>query len=373
MDGGYLFIGIFSFTMGRYMANKKTIFVGVSGGVDSSVAAALLKDQGHTVVGVFIRTWQPEWMECTWRDERRDAMRVCAHLGIPFLECDLTEEYKTGVADYMINEYKKGRTPNPDVMCNKEVKFGGFLNWALERGADYVATGHYAQVKKSMLVRGIDEGKDQSYFLWTLTQDQLGHILFPVGHLPKSDTRKLAAKYNLPTATKKDSQGICFIGKVSMKEFLSHYIDEQPGDVLDSNGEVIGNHPGVLFFTLGERHGFTIIEKGTDDEAMYVVEKDIEQNTITVASKDFLNSQEAEHTIFKLHAVNDTSTVFQQGFSCQAQIRYHGEIKNVTFLSYNSEKEEATIQFVEHDATITAGQSVVFYDGEVCLGGGIVV
>lgn len=354
------------------MHDKKTIFVGVSGGVDSSVAAAVLKDQGHHVIGVFIRTWQPEWMECTWRDERRDAIRVCAHLDIPFLECDMTQEYKTGVADYMINEYKKGRTPNPDVMCNKEVKFGGFLKWALERGADYVATGHYAQVKNSMLVRGIDEGKDQSYFLWTLTQDQLRHILFPVGHLPKSETRKLAAKYNLPTATKKDSQGICFIGKVSMKDFLSHYIEEQPGDVLDSNGEVIGNHPGALFFTLGERHGFTITQKGTDDQAMYVVGKDIEQNTITVAPKDSFTSQE-EHNIFKLYSANDITDSFTEGFSCEAQIRYHGEIKNVTFLSCNKTEKEARIQFDEYDPTITSGQSVVLYDGEICLGGGIVV
>lgn len=373
MDRGYLFIGIFSFTMGTYMANKKTIFVGVSGGVDSSVAAALLKDQGHKVVGVFIRTWQPEWMECTWRDERRDAMRVCAHLGIPFLECDLTEAYKTGVADYMIDEYKKGRTPNPDVMCNKEVKFGGFLNWALERGANYVATGHYAQVQHSMLVRGIDEGKDQSYFLWTLTPDQLQHILFPVGHLPKSDTRKLAATYNLPTATKKDSQGICFIGKVSMKEFLAHYINEQPGDVLNTQGKIIGNHPGALFFTLGERHGFTITSKGTDDEALYVIEKNIEQNTITVAPKDFLVSENSGQETFQLHSINDTSNSFHSGFSCQAQIRYHGAIKNVTFISYDADTRTAMIQFDEYDATITSGQSVVLYDEEVCLGGGIIV
>lgn len=359
--------------MGTYMANKKTIFVGVSGGVDSSVAAAVLKDQGHHVVGVFIRTWQPEWMECTWRDERRDAMRVCAHLGIPFLECDLTQEYKTGVADYMISEYRAGRTPNPDVMCNKEVKFGGFLKWARERGADYVATGHYARTDNQNLLRGIDDSKDQSYFLWTLTPDQLQHTLFPIGDMPKSQTRKLAQKYSLPTATKKDSQGICFIGKVSMKEFLSHYIDEQPGDVLDNNGEIIGNHPGALFFTLGERHGFTITQKGTDDQAMYVIGKDIEQNTITVAPKDFLNTSDSEHRIFKLHSVNDITNAFAKGFSCEAQIRYHGEIKNITFLSYNPEEKEATIQFAKSDATITAGQSVVLYDGEMCLGGGIVV
>jgi len=179
---------------------KKKIFVGVSGGVDSSVSAALLQEQGHDVVGVFIRTWQPDWTPCTWKDERRDAMRVCAHLDIPFIELDLEKEYKQGVADYMIEEYRAGRTPNPDVMCNKEVKFGGFLKWALEHDADAIATGHYAQnifnEKTDMyeMHKGKDDGKDQSYFLWTLTQDQLSKSLFPVGHLEKSTVRELAEK-----------------------------------------------------------------------------------------------------------------------------------------------------------------------------------
>ncbi|MGB0925185.1 MAG: hypothetical protein ACPGTS_00575, partial [Minisyncoccia bacterium] len=179
---------------------QKTVFVGVSGGVDSSVTAALLIDQGYHVVGVFIRTWQPDWIECTWRDERRDAIRVCAHLNIPFVELDLEHEYKTGVADYMIAEYRRGRTPNPDVMCNREVKFGGFLKWALAHGADYVATGHYVdrRVLKNgqvEMLRGNDDNKDQSYFLWTLEQSELQHILFPVGNIPKSHVRELASKY----------------------------------------------------------------------------------------------------------------------------------------------------------------------------------
>ncbi len=177
--------------------SKKTIFVGISGGVDSSVAAALLKDHGHKILGVFIRTWQPDWIECTWKDERRDAMRVCAHLDIPFVELDLEKDYKEGVADYMIAEYKLGRTPNPDVMCNREVKFGGFLRWALAHGADYVATGHYVDREvledgKVQMLRGNDPQKDQSYFLWTLQQNQMKHILFPVGNIPKSRVRELA-------------------------------------------------------------------------------------------------------------------------------------------------------------------------------------
>lgn len=358
---------------------RKTIFVGVSGGVDSSVSAAVLQEQGHEVVGVFIKTWQPEWIECTWRDERRDAMRVCAHLDIPFVELDLEKEYKEGVADYMIREYRAGRTPNPDVMCNREVKFGGFLKWALEHGADAVATGHYAQITdlsqgETVLLRGNDSEKDQSYFLWTLTQEQLQQVVFPVGHLPKVKVRKLARKYQLPTAVKKDSQGICFIGQIDMKDFLRHYIDEKSGEVLDKNGIVIGYHHGALFFTLGERHGFTITEKGTDDRPYYVVHKNIENNTITVEQRDIKNTprHEGQEQFVKLHAVNDTQKLFQKGFLCEAQIRYHGEVKQVTFHSYHQDTNEAIITFHAHDSTVASGQSIVFYDGDRCLGGGIV-
>jgi tRNA-specific 2-thiouridylase len=354
--------------------NKKTIFVGVSGGVDSSVSAALLKNQGHHVVGVFIRTWQPDWIACTWTDERRDAMRVCAHLDIPFVELDLEREYKEGVADYMIAEYKQGRTPNPDVMCNREVKFGGFLKWALDHGADYIATGHYVDrttLHNGMitLLRGNDPNKDQSYFLWTLEQDQLKHILFPVGNIPKSHVRVLAKKYNLPTATKKDSQGICFIGDINMKDFLRHYIDEQPGTVLDSAGNVIGEHTGSLFYTIGERHGFTITEKGTDDKPYYVIDKHTDNNTITV-------SQYPEHDTYHtptvlLKDIIDNQHILIPGITIECQIRYRGDIKKIDILSYNAEQKTMKIQFHDVDSTLALGQSMVFYRGDVCLGGGI--
>lgn len=354
--------------------NKKTIFVGVSGGVDSSVVAALLKDQGHDVVGVFIRTWQPDWTVCTWQDERRDAMRVCAHLNIPFMELDLEKEYKEGVVDYMIREYKAGRTPNPDVMCNKYVKFGGFLSWAMEHGADLVATGHYAQNSFNNdtglweLHRGIDVSKDQSYFLWTLNQEQLGRIIFPIGNIQKSETRKLALKYKLPTAIKKDSQGICFIGQIDMKDFLKHYIDEQVGDVLDEDGVVIGKHHGALFFTLGERHGFTITHKGTNDKPYYVIAKDLEKNTITVGHQ--LSVREHEQLVTLTDVVWGGETP-KQGESYEAQIRYHGEIKQVTLESVSA--HSATIVFSETDKTIAPGQSVVLYRGSRCLGGGVIL
>jgi len=354
----------------------KTVFVGVSGGVDSSVSAALLKGQGYNVVGVFMRTWQPDWIECTWHDERRDAIRVCAHLDIPFVELDLEREYKEGVADYMVSEYRVGRTPNPDVMCNREVKFGGFLKWALEKGADYIATGHYVDRRLLKngdieMLRGNDPEKDQSYFLWTLEQEQLKHILFPVGNMPKSKVRKLAEKYALPTATKKDSQGICFIGDIDMKEFLKHYIDEQVGNVLNENGNVIGRHNGSLFYTIGERHGFIITEKGTDDRPYYIISKNIEQNTIT-ASQNPKNDSKNVQTL-NLISVVDNQSILKIDDDIQAQIRYRGDVKNIKIISYDKLLKTMQIYFDVVDATLSPGQSVVFYQNDICLGGGIIL
>lgn len=360
-------VSFFKKTFFKKPGAGKRVFVGVSGGVDSSVSAALLKDQGYDVVGVFIRTWTPEWLPCTWRDERRDAMRVCAHLQIPFVELDLEKEYKQGVADYMIAEYRAGRTPNPDVMCNKEVKFGGFLNWARTQGAHAIATGHYAQQKDGKLFKGNDPAKDQSYFLWTLTASQLEHTLFPIGHLPKHEVRKLAAKYHLPTALKKDSQGICFIGMVDMKEFLKHYIHVEPGKILNEEGIVIGHHEGVILYTLGERHGFTITHKGTQDKPYYVIEKDIQNNTLTVSQNNILHKASAR----KVYHVQDI--VFREPPSQKglvAQIRYHGEFLpcSVTY-----EGDRGTVTFSEGRNDIALGQSVVFYQDTQCLGGAIVI
>lgn len=370
------------------MAKKinKTVFVGISGGVDSSVSAALLKDQGYNVVGVFIRTWQPDFIECTWRDERRDAMRVCAHLDIPFLECDGEEAYKNGVADYMIEEYKKGNTPNPDVMCNREVKFGVFWNFAKAHGADYIATGHYAQNKEKELLKGKDQSKDQSYFLWTLTEEDLEHTVFPVGHLQKSEVRKLAEKYNLPTATKKDSQGVCFLGPLDMKEFLAHYIKPRKGDVLNEKGEIIGHHNGAVFFTLGERHGFTITKHSTDDTPLYVVVKDIKKNTITVSYNNHpahkgtdnslvrISSARASHAAqglsdqdacFRIKNINWISSIPEEGKKYTAQIRYHGEQLPC--------KIENNLVIFDKAILISPGQSIVVYDKDVCIGGGVVI
>lgn len=355
---------------------KPIVFVGVSGGVDSSVSALILKKAGYRVVGVFIRTWQPDFITCTWREEKRDAIRVCASLEIPFLECNLEKEYRQNVAEYMVNEYKRGRTPNPDVMCNREVKFGGFLEFARSHGALYVATGHYAQNKKNKisnffeLKEGKDPNKDQSYFLWTLDQTKLAQILFPVGHLSKNLVRKLAKKYRLPTATKKDSQGVCFLGKLDMKEFLSEFIPQKEGVVLDTQGNQIGTHKGAWLYTLGERHGFTILHQNQNAKPAYVIEKNITDNTLTVSDEPFVFAQKEHKKTFKLESFSE---IFPEALlntkNLTARIRYRGQK-----LPCKITVEDADLVVTFKDALydLASGQSVVFYSESLCLGGGVV-
>ena len=356
--------------------NNKRVFVGLSGGVDSSVAAELLKKEGYDVTGVFIKTWHPDFLPCTWKEERLDAMRVAAHLDIPFLTFDFEKEYKQNVADYFINEYKSGRTPNPDVMCNKEIKFGAFLKKAREMGADYVATGHYARKsqisnlksqKLFQLLVAKDKNKDQAYFLWTLSQEQLKYILFPIGKYKKEAVRKLAKKFGLPTAQKKDSQGICFLGKTDMKEFLSHYMTPRIGSVVNENGEVIGTHQGAFFYTLGERHGFTITAHEDHGKPYYVVKKDLENNTIMVShvihSRGLASAQKEIH-LENINWISGSAPDDDKQYT--AQIRYHG-----AFLQCHI-KDGETIIFKESQTTAASGQSAVLYDGEVCLGGGVI-
>jgi tRNA-specific 2-thiouridylase len=384
--------------------SKKVVFVGLSGGVDSAVSAALLQEQGFDVVGVFIKTWHPDFLECNEEEERRDAMRVAAFLDIPFLTFDLEDVYKNEVADYMISEYKKGRTPNPDVMCNKEVKFGAFLKKALAMGADYVATGHYTQkiAKNSSaflqpsagtfrsknssqsfsLQKAIDPSKDQSYFLWTLRQEQISKILFPVGGFKKSEVRKLAKKFNLPVAEKKDSQGICFLGAVDLKEFLKHYIKEKKGKVLNEKGEEVGVHNGAVFSTLGERHGFTITKKSPNDKPYYVVGKDVDKNILTVSQEKTDNSsaflQPSAGTFrsknyqfsLALENTNWISEIPTDGKNYTAQIRYHGELLPCKIKV--TDNTTAEVIFTK-PILVASGQSCVIYDKAVCLGGGVVI
>lgn len=375
---------------------KQKVFVGISGGVDSSVVLALLKQWSYDVTGVFLKVWSPDFLPCAWRDERRSAMRVCTTLGVPFMTLDCEKEYKELVVDYMLSEYKAGRTPNPDVFCNKYVKFGVFLRKAIEMGADFVATGHYARVARIVDERGLgadlrgretnyrllesaDKKKDQSYFLHQLNQEQLAHILFPVGHLQKSEVRKLAQKFGLPTAEKKDSQGLCFIGKVDMKEFLAHYIKSEPGDVLNEVGEIIGQHNGAIFYTIGERHGFMITSQTIADSMqtnaeregqrprLFVVAKDIEKNTITVGTKVNQTSDVGQIKVSEMHWISEKAPDLKIKYN--VRFRYGQERQECKIV-----KTESGFEIIPDDPQfgIAPGQSAVIYSGEVCLGGGVI-
>ena len=346
------------------MTKLKTIFVGISGGVDSSVAAYLLKQQGYDVQGIFVKTWSPDWLPCTWVDEKRDAMRICAELGIRFHFLDASEEYKQGVADYMISEYQAGRTPNPDVLCNKVIKFGAMWQYAKAYGAEGIATGHYAQVENGVLKKAIDPAKDQAYFLWMVEKELLQSIYFPIGHLKKSEVREIAEKVGLFTATKKDSQGICFLGEVDMKEFLLHYIDQKSGPVINEQGIVIGDHDGIYFYTLGERHGFRITEKNTSRTPYYIVAKNIETNTLTVATSPKDSTNIIGTVTLSLRDTNWMITP-KIDTAYTAQIRYHGALLEAIL------SNDHTITLTT-DEPIPLGQSLVLYDGETVIGGGVI-
>lgn len=350
-------------------ANKNNLkaFVGLSGGVDSAVSAGLLKEKGFDVTGVFIKVWSPNFLPCTWKEDRRDAMRVCAHFDIPFMTLDLESEYKKEVVDYMISEYKKGRTPNPDVMCNKEIKFGAFYNFAMKQGADYVATGHYVRIDsiEKILKEGSDKEKDQSYFLWTLRREQITKVLFPVGDISKSKVRVLAKNFNLPNAEKKDSQGLCFLGKVDMKAFLSHFIKPKKGKVLNEEGKVIGHHPGAFFLTLGQRHGFVVENKKTSSKPLYIVSKNIKKNTITVSQ----NKPDERISGIKEFLLEETNWILEPKYNKKYKIRFRYHQKPL-FGKISKIKNNFLIT-LEKPFLASFGQSVVVYDGELMLGGGV--
>jgi tRNA-specific 2-thiouridylase len=348
---------------------KKKVFVGLSGGVDSSVAALLLQQAGYDVTGVFIKVWHPDFLPCNWEAERVDAMRVAAKLNIPFLTCDGEVAYRDQVASYFIESYKNGLTPNPDVLCNQEVKFGVFMKFALDHGADFVATGHYARVNHrqhdSQLLRGVDTNKDQSYFLWSLTNEQLQKVLFPVGHLQKDELRQIAAKHELPTAQKKDSQGVCFLGHVDIPEFLSHYIDLQPGLVMCED-EVIGTHQGVFVYTIGQRHGFTITTKAEERTPYYVVTKDVARNILHVSQNP---PQQQTGAMMSLSPYTLRSSLVQ-GQTVLIQTRYRQAPAVAIVVGIDA--GQIQIQVEEATEAVALGQSCVLYDGEVCLGGGMI-
>jgi tRNA-specific 2-thiouridylase len=337
----------------------KRVFVGLSGGVDSAVTAALLKEQGADIVGVFIKGWYPPGMPCTWSDDRKDAMRVAAALQIPFHTLDASTEYKQGVIDYLLAEYRAGRTPNPDVMCNREVKFGAFYRFAKENGADHIATGHYARAQDGILSRGTDSAKDQSYFLWAVPKEAIAMTLFPLGEMKKDATRKLANKYRLPNAVKKDSQGICFLGSISVDEFLRMEFSPVPGDAVDTDGAPIGRHGGAILHTLGARIALADAPAGP----WYVVRKDIGKNLIVVSKERVL--EEAPSGI-RLTQANWFDAV-PEGV-IQAQFRYHGPIIDGT---WSSEREEF-MPSAPLPEPLAPGQSLVLYKDNVVIGGGII-
>ena len=345
-------------------ATQRKVFVGMSGGVDSSVSAALLKEAGFDVVGVYMKQWSPEILgkECIWKTDRQDAMRVCAKLKIPFLTWDFSKEYEKEVGKYMIDSYKKGITPNPDVMCNKIIKFGYFFDKAMESGADFVATGHYAQIKNKSslpsLLKSKDKNKDQTYFLYAIKKNQLNRILFPVGNLEKPEVRKLAKKIGLENAAKKDSQGVCFIGQFNMKEFLKMYIKPKTGKILDLRGNFVGNHDGVYYYTIGQRHGLDI---KNGQGPYFVVKKDLKKNIIYVGGKKDLQFRKA-----KIVNINWIEKPENFPVVLDVRARYRAPLKKATL------DRNGNVVFKKGERAITSGQSAVFYKGNKVLGGGVI-
>lgn len=339
----------------------------MSGGVDSSVSAALLKKAGFDVVGVYMKQWSPEILgkECIWKAERQDAMKAAMQIGIPFLTWDFSKEYEKYVGKYMIDSYRKGITPNPDVMCNKIIKFGFFYNKAMEQGADFVATGHYAVIKNGKLLKSKDKNKDQTYFLYEIKKEQLPKILFPVGGLEKPEVRKLAKKFGLHNAQKKDSQGVCFVGQFNMKEFLKMYIKPKPGKILSLDGKFVGDHDGVYYYTIGQRHGLDIKNgKGP----YFVIKKDIKRNIIYVGSeKDLVGRQ------IKVKNINWLAKPNKFPAGVEVRTRYRAKLGKAKIkIRRLPAGRQGTVIFAKPERAITSGQSAVFYKGQQVLGGGAI-
>ena len=361
------------------------VILGLSGGVDSSVALKLLKDQGYDVEAMFMRNWDsatnndilgnPDIDDdiCPQEKDYQDAVKVAEELGIKLNRVDFIGEYWDTVFTYFLNEYKKGRTPNPDIMCNKYIKFNAFLHHASKLGADYIAMGHYARVRhekdKSYLLRGVDSNKDQTYFLCMINQEQLRHSLFPVGHLTKPEVRKIASEANLYTAKKKDSTGICFIGERNFKQFLKNYLPAKPGKMVTLDGKVIGEHDGLMYYTIGQRKGLGI--GGSNEfknEAWFVCGKDLEKNELIVGQ-----GHDSKYLISNRCIASDVNWICDtpiEGKEYQAKFRYRQADNTVTIKYLDNNRIE--VFYPAGVRAVTPGQAVVLYDGEVCLGGAII-
>lgn len=366
----------------NYLKERKTIVVGMSGGVDSSVVALLLKNAGHHVIGLFMKNWEEldENGICQSSKDFSDVARVCDKLGIPYYSVDFTKEYQSQVFSHFIEEYRQGFTPNPDILCNREIKFKVFFDKAMDLGADYLATGHYCQRDFAngewSLLKGVDPGKDQSYFLYTIKKEILEKVLFPIGHLYKKEVRALAQAYGLATKDKKDSTGICFIGERNFKKFLGQYIVFTPGPFLNLSGEVVGEHTGAAYYTIGQRKGLGL---GGPGAPWFVVGKDIAKNVVFVERGEnhpALFSKSLVATDISLVSDNKlpitlSSLPFKLPFACKAKIRYR-QIDQDCILTHLSDNGELTVEFLTPQRAITPRQSIVFYFGDICLGGAII-
>lgn len=346
----------------------KKVYVGLSGGVDSSLTAALLKEQGHDVTCVYMKNWTKDLpgFECPWMEDYQDAKRVAVKLDLPLKVYDFEKQYRQKVVDYMVEGYKSGITPNPDIMCNQEIKFKLFLETALEDGADLIATGHYARVVDNHLLTAKDGLKDQTYFLYRMSPDSLSKTFMPIGDFLKPEVRKLATKLGLPTAAKKDSQGICFIGKVGIKEFLMSELGPQlPGKIVDDKGNQLGEHDGAIFYTIGQRHGLDV----GGGLPYYVTGKDIGSNEVYVTTN--LNHDDLWKSELKLTKFHWTYPGYEiSSNSLKVRTRYRAKLVSCR-LSVDGDKAQVTL--VDPIRTITPGQSAVFYDSDYCIGGGVVV
>lgn len=349
---------------------REKVLVCMSGGVDSSVTAALLVRAGYEVTGAYMKQWsdtQDLNGVCTWKQDRRDALRVAAHLGIPMITLDFEAEYKKWVTEYMFAEYEAGRTPNPDVLCNKYIKFDAWLKKAKELGFAYMATGHYAKTEKGKLLKAEDEDKDQTYFLHQLKSNQLEHILFPLGNFTKKEVRDMAEKWNLPTANRPESMGICFVGEVPMKEFLLQRIEKKPGDIVLSDGAKVGSHDGLAFYTVGQRHiGDVQAHKSTDTRPLYVLRKDIEKNQLIVGFEDDPLMYTKIVQIEDMHFVSEQPKL---PIDCQVRMRHRQALQKATL---TKSEEGYTLQFESLQKAVTPGQFAVLYVENECLGGGVI-
>lgn len=356
-------------TLMNKLPHETRVVIGMSGGVDSSVAAMLLKKQGYDVIGIFMKNWDDtdENGVCTATEDYNDVIEVCNQIGIPYYAVNFEKQYWEKVFTYFLDEYRAGRTPNPDVMCNKEIKFKAFLEHAMALGADYVATGHYARVAyidgEYKMLRGVDDNKDQTYFLNQLGQDQLSKTLFPLGELKKPQIREMAKEAGLATAAKKDSTGICFIGERNFKDFLSNYLPAQPGQMQTLSGEVKGKHDGLMYYTIGQRHGLGI---GGNGDPWFAVGKNLKENILYV-EQGFHNELLYGDEVFATNVSWVSDKPKEKEFACTAKFRYRQADNGVKVQIV----DENTIRILcdEPIRAITPGQAVVFYDGDECLGG----